>query len=153
MNKLAKYIVIVFTVIIIALLAILIFVPAKKSAPVKNVAAIQGTKASSDGSISIVSPNENALIDSPIVVSGIAKGNWFFEAVFPVKVLDGDGMVLGQGQARAEGDWTTTGTVPFSATISFSLSRFTTGTIVFSKDNPSGLPQNAESFSVPIQFK
>ena len=69
-----------------------------------------------------------------------------------MKILDGDGTVIGQGQARAQNEWTSTGTVLFMGTILFSAQRFATGTVVFSKDNPSNLPQNRESFSVPIRF-
>ncbi len=153
MKKTARFIVITFAAIIVVLLAGLFFVPAKKVSSPTISGAGQEIETSPDKTISVASPKMNAIIVSPIVASGTAKGNWFFEATFPIKILDGDGTVLGQDQARAEADWTTMGDVPFSATFSFSAPRYATGTIVFSKDNPSGLPQYAESFSVSVRFR
>jgi hypothetical protein len=47
----------------------------------------------------------------------------------------------------------TTGTVAFSASIPFITPKYATGTIIFAKDNPSGLPQNAKQFDFPVTFK
>ena len=80
-------------------------------------------------------------------------GGWFFEASFPVKVVDADGIVLGQGQAQAQGDWMSTGTVPFVASISFATPYSATGTIVLAKDNPSGMLQNDLPLRVPVAFR
>ena len=144
--KLLKIIVVVFAVIIVVLLGVLIFV--------KPVQGPTVPATSPDGHVIVTSPLRDALISSPVAVSGtVTGGGWFFEAVFPIKVLDGDGAVLGQGQAQAQSDWMTTGTVPFSASIAFTAPKYATGTIVFAKDNPSDLPQNAEEFSLPIRFK
>lgn len=152
MNKIVKYIAIIFAVIIVVLLGILTFV--KQPAQRPETGPELGAFISPDGHLGIYEPNSTEVIGSPVTIMGtITDGGWFFEATFPVKIVDGDGTVLGQGHARAQSDWTTTGTVPFSGTISFSAPRSTTGTIVFSKDNPSGLPQNDESFSVPVRFK
>jgi hypothetical protein len=143
--KLLKVIVIAFAVIIVVLLGVLTFVK-----PVQGPAF----SVSPDGHVMVTTPLPNTLIASPVTVSGsVVNGQWFFEASFPVKVLDGDGTVIGQGQAQAQSDWTATGTVPFSANISFTAPHYATGTIVFSKDNPSGMPGNAEEFSVPVMFK
>jgi len=104
-------------------------------------------------SIRIYSLQSNAGIVSPLTVDGEARGNWFFEAVFPVRVLDGDGTVIGAGQARAQSDWMTTDFVPFKAVVEFTQLKFSSGTVVFAKDNPSGLPQNAGEFRVPVRFE
>ena len=96
--KVAKILVIVLGVIIIILLAVLFFYN-----PVK------APTLSSDGHLAIISPQENALVSSPITMSGtVTGGGWFFEASFPVKVLDGDGTVIGSGIAQAQTDWTST---------------------------------------------
>lgn len=104
-------------------------------------------------SITAQSPKPNELIRSPVVVQGSARGSWFFEAVFPVKVLDGDGTIIGTGQARAQSDWMTADFVPFKAIVEFSQPKFSSGTVVFEKDNPSGLLQNAASIKIPVRFK
>ena len=129
-------------VVIVILLGILLFVnPAKGPTPATT------------GAITVSMPQSDAVIVSPVGIEGQAPGTWFSEAVFPVKVLDGDGAVLGQGTAQAVGDWMTTGTVPFSATIAFMTPKYATGTIVFTNDNPSGLAANIKSFSLPVKFR
>jgi hypothetical protein len=85
-------------------------------------------------------------------VSGEARGRWFFEASFPVKLLDGDGAIIAQGIAEAQGDWMTADFVPFMATLTFDPPATSAGTLVLERDNPSGLPENDASVQVPVQF-
>ncbi|MEX2014127.1 MAG: Gmad2 immunoglobulin-like domain-containing protein, partial [Parcubacteria group bacterium] len=87
-----------------------------------------------------------------ITVLGEARGNWYFEASFPVRVLDANGKELGRGIAQAEGEWMTTNFVPFRATVRFSPPTTETGTVVFQKDNPSGLPEHDAEVKVPVRF-
>jgi hypothetical protein len=91
-------------------------------------------------------------ISSPVILSGQARGNWYFEASFPVKVMDGNGKELGVGIAQAQGEWMTTDYVPFSVTLIFSAPETPAGTVEFIKDNPSGLPENDDKFVVPVTF-
>src|SRR6185436_3420858 len=46
-------------------------------------------------------PISNQIASSPIIVAGKARGNWYFEASFPVQVLDEDGTVLGSSPVQA----------------------------------------------------
>lgn len=103
--------------------------------------------------IKIDSPRPNTVVASPLQVTGQARGTWYFEAVFPVKLLDADGNVLAQGQGQAQSDWMTENFVPFKATLEFTAPTTGTGTLVLEKDNPSGLPQNADSLIVPVKFR
>jgi hypothetical protein len=158
MNKSVKYIAIVFAVIIVILLAILAFVnpPKKITVATGPVPTILNYAISPDGHVEIFNPTLNQEIISPATASGsVSGGGWLFEGTFPIKVVDADGTVLGMGQVRETnpGTWTSMGEVPFSGIISFLAPHSATGTVVFSKDNPSGLPQNNESFSVPVRFK
>jgi len=100
--------------------------------------------------IHVYSPQPNQEITSPVSVTGEARGTWFFEAVFPIKLLDKDGNVIAQTPAQAQGDWMTEDFVPFSAQITFSVSETQNGTLVLEKDNPSDLPQNADELRVPV---
>lgn len=145
-----KTIAIILAVIIVILLSVLLFVRPAKGPTVP--ASTHQVIFSSDGSLAISAPEMNAIVVSPLAVSGSAKG-WYFEATFPVKILDGDGTILGNGQAQAQSDWTTTSSVPFFAVISFTKPKYATGTIVFQKDNPSGLLQNDKKFVLPIRFR
>jgi len=79
-------------------------------------------------------------------------GNWYFEASFPVMIFDANGEKLGVVPAQAKGDWMTTEFVPFEATLTFDKPTTATGTLVLLKDNPSGLPENDNSISIPVSF-
>ncbi len=104
--------------------------------------------------ITITAPAKDASITSPLSVTGSARGTWYFEASFPVKILDSKGKVIGQGPAQAQGDWMTTEFVPFTASITYTAQPAgSRGTVVFMKDNPSGDPERDQSVSVPITFK
>lgn len=99
-------------------------------------------------------PRPGVTITSPLVATGQARGNWFFEASFPVSILDAGGNVIGQGYAQAQGEWMTTDFVPFeSIVIEFTPQPAgSTGTVVLHKDNPSGLPENDDELLIPVVF-
>lgn len=156
MNKGLKIAVIALGVVIVVLLGLLIFVPSAHtpSAPPEGRVA-QTPTVSADGHVSITLPLANATIVSAAAVAGsVTGGGWFFEGTFPVKVLDADGAVLGEGHVQAEpaDAWMSTGTVAFAGTVEFKTPHYATGTLVFSKDNPSGLPANAGEVRVPVRF-
>lgn len=92
-------------------------------------------------------------IRNGFVLKGEARGTWFFEAVFSVKVVDKSGKVLGQAPATALSEWTTPDYVPFSSTLNFSAGKETEGFVVLEKDNPSGLPEKDDSFRIPVRFE
>lgn len=95
----------------------------------------------------------NQEIQSPFIINGEAVGYWFFEATFPVKLLDENGNIIKQTYAQAQGDWMTESFVPFESILSFSVSKDQQGTLVLEKDNPSGLPQNAAEIRIPVKLK
>jgi hypothetical protein len=88
-------------------------------------------------------------ISSPVTLTGEAR-LWYFEASFPISIVDRDGNVLDQAPAQAQGEWMTEEFVPFEATLEFDVEEETRGFIVYEKDNPSGLPEQAESFRLPV---
>ena len=153
-----KVMAIVFAVVIIVLLGVLFFYnPAKApQLPPDNVggAKLLQPTMSADGHVGVTAPQPGVLVTSPVTVLGtVTGGGWFFEASFPVKVLDGDGTVLGTGIAQAQADWMSTSSVPFTAIVQFTAPHGATGTVVLFKDNPSGLPEKAASLSIPVRFK
>lgn len=111
-----------------------------------------GNELEKDDLIRVSNPRPNASIASPLAVKGMARGNWFFEASFPVRLFDGNGVKIAQGIAQAEGEWMTTDFVPFEVTLPFSMPTTATGTLVLDKDNPSGLPENEDELSIPVTF-
>lgn len=98
-------------------------------------------------------PSVGATITSPLNITGQARGNWYFEASFPIELQDKDGKVLAQHYAEAEGEWMTTEFVPFTATLTFPpQQKGTTGTLMLRKDNPSGLAENEDALVIPVVF-
>ena len=97
-------------------------------------------------------PKINEEITSGYLIEGQAAG-WYFEAVFPIKLLDATGKEIASTQAQAQSDWMTADYVPFKATLNFSISKDQNGTLVFMKDNPSGLPENDQKYEMPMKLK
>ncbi len=91
-------------------------------------------------------------IQSPLVITGSAKGTWYFEASFPIKLIDQNGKLIATAIAQAQSDWMTTNFVPFKATLTFKKPTTSTGKLIFQKDNPSGLPQNSAQKEIDITF-
>ncbi len=122
-----------------------------------------GNELEKDDLIRVSNPRPNTSITSPLIVKGMARGNWFFEASFPVKLLDNSAKEAARGIARAHpkaglpaqagGDWMTTEFVPFEATLTFVAPTSGLGILVLEKDNPSGLPENADALRIPVTFE
>ncbi len=102
--------------------------------------------------IRISNPRPNQVITSPLEITGEARGYWFFEASFPIKIYDENGKQLGIAVAQAQGDWMTENFVAFRITLEFEAPTTKRGVLVLEKDNPSGLPENADALQVPVKF-
>lgn len=100
--------------------------------------------------IKVSSPRPNQAIQSPVIIKGEARGFWFFEASFPIKILDEKGDLIAQAIAQAKSDWMTEDFVPFEAKLNFEISNTQKGVIILEKDNPSGLPENYDELRIPV---
>ncbi len=110
--------------------------------------------------IEVEKPGEGEVISSPFVVEGRARGTWYFEATFPIVLVDWDGRIIAESYAQAEGEWMTENFVAFKGTLEFESPYkagdpdfMKRGAIIFKKDNPSGLPQNDAALEIPIIFE
>lgn len=101
--------------------------------------------------IHVFNPQPGAVVKSPLTITGEARGYWYFEASFPVRVLDANGKILAEGPAQAKTDWMTEDFVQFETTLSFTPTTGA-GTLVLHNDNPSGLPENDREIRIPISF-
>lgn len=138
--------------VIILLLAVIIFI--KSSFTKSDIIPDQTVQYVGNDKIHVFSPQTDNQIISPLVIKGEARGNWYFEASFPVVLTNWDGVIIAQGIAQAEGDWMTTNFVPFTATLNFTKPSYgENGFLILKKDNPSGLPQNDDSLEIPVRFK
>lgn len=100
--------------------------------------------------VSNIAPGDSVF--SPIFIKGEARGNWFFEATFPVKIVDSNGQVLGQWYAEALSDWMTDKFVRFEAILEFKKPTTAEGELILEKDNPSGLKEHDDALRFPIKF-
>lgn len=107
-------------------------------------------------------PTTNQIISSPLIIKGRAKGNWFFEATFPVTLVDWDGRIIAESYVTAKDDWMTESFIPFEGKLEFKNPSFPNtdvdhfshrGTLIFRSANPSGLPEHQYYFELPIRFK
>lgn len=102
--------------------------------------------------IKVDNPRPNALISSPLNITGQARGKWFFEASFPVKLFDSNDQLVAEGIAQAEGDWMTDNFVPFKLSLDFTIPSTSKGKLILQKDNPSGQKELDDSLIIPITF-
>src|SRR5687768_7031042 len=94
----------------------------------------------------------NGKLTSPLKITGEAR-LWYFEAVFPVQLLDASRRMLGLGPAQATADWMTEEWVPFEVQFAFpDQPAGSRGTILMQNDNPSGMEENSDSFEIPVTF-
>lgn len=132
-------------VIIIILIGILLFVPAKD----RGLNPVTGTEG-----LEIYSLKTNQEIFSPLKITGRITGSgWagFEGQVGTVKLLDSEGKELTTGILTATTDWMIF-PVSFKTTLNFKSPATGTGILVFKNENPSGLPEKDASFSLPIRF-
>lgn len=103
--------------------------------------------------IVVDNPRPNQAVRSPLVISGRARGTWFFEASAPVRILDEQGNLLAEKYIEAKGEWMTQDFVDFEGKISFDPAGSRKGMLILEKDNPSGLPENIQELQKPVQFE
>ncbi len=102
--------------------------------------------------IQVDNPRPNQQISSPLKITGRARGTWFFEATFPIELLDESGKSLGTSVATAKREWMTEEFVPFTAELQFEKPSTKKGKLVIKNANPSGLPENEKVLSMPVEF-
>lgn len=104
--------------------------------------------------IVLETPLPSSFIDSPLTIKGQARGTWFFEASFPVVLVNWDGLIIAEGFATAESDWMTEDFVPFTASLNFTPDTTVSnrGALILQRDNPSGLPENDDALEIPVFF-
>jgi hypothetical protein len=82
----------------------------------------------------------------------MARGYWFFEASFPIELLDADKNKIAGGIAEAKSDWMTENFVPFEAKLEFQKPVSKNGFLILKKDNPSGMMEKEDQLIVPVKF-
>lgn len=103
--------------------------------------------------IRVTTPRSGETVTSPLTITGEARGTWYFEASFPVELLDANGNRIAIAPAQAQGEWMTEEFVPFKLALEFPKPSTPTGTLVLHRDNPSGLPEHDKEIRVPVRFE
>lgn len=133
------WLVIILAIIIVILAGALLLWPKQNTPQVED-------------DVIVFSPKPGDKLQSPLVVEGKARGTWFFEASFPIKIIDEQGNILGTSFVQAQSDWMTEDFVPFKGEITFASRGEGKGFLVLQKDNPSGLPQNDKEIKIPVNL-
>ncbi|MBI5457907.1 hypothetical protein HY971_04255 [Candidatus Kaiserbacteria bacterium] len=144
-------IIILLFIVIVVLAWVLFAMPARVEAPTAtSTPAVATSTQPLSARVVVTSPKANATVGNIFVVSGSAPGPWYFEASFPIKIVDKVNNFIGRGIAQAQGEWMTTDQVTFTATVTLDGTYSGPATVVLLRDNPSGMPENDDSVSVPI---
>ncbi len=115
----------------------------------------------SNSPVILEEPLSGGLISSPLKIKGKARGNWFFEATFPVVLTDWNRKIIAENFATVKGDpddtagvnWMTTDFVPFEAELKFEKPAYgKNGFLILKKDNPSGLPEHDDALEIEVSF-
>lgn len=106
-------------------------------------------------------PQPNDTVTSPLKITGKARGTWFQERQFRIRIfrkLECDyttDTTIGYGVAKATSNWKTEDFVTFEALIEFNKP-INCGKTVFiglNKENPSGLKEKGdEELIIPVKF-
>lgn len=111
-----------------------------------------GNELEKDDLIRISEPRPNSVVTSPLKISGMARGSWFSEGSFPVRIVDGNGEILARGVAETKSRGLTKEFFSFAVELSFPTPTTTTGMLFLDKHSPSDLPEYADTLWVPIRF-
>ena len=154
---------IIFIVLIITLIALVVFVfdwgrKGPQMFEINSGILTEDILHSSNSTIEmpIVVNNieDNQEVSNPIKIEGKARGNSFFEASFPVELIDTDGNILASAIATAESDWMTTEFVNFTVNLEYDKPTSTRhALLILSKDNPSDNPEFDQSIFIPVILK
>ena len=106
--------------------------------------------------IEVATPRPNQAISSPLLVTGKARGTWFFEATATLLVTDNEENILAKNYIQTAENWMTEDFLDFTGTIEFELPENLSnknGFVIFQYQNPSGLPKNDAAIKIPVRFE
>lgn len=100
--------------------------------------------------IMVEQPVAGASVSRSFALTGSARGSWYFEASFPIEVVDENGNQIFKSYVQAQGEWMTEEFVPFAASITIPGDYRGPARLILHSDNASGLPEHDKSVSIPI---
>ena len=101
--------------------------------------------------IKVTSPQPFDEVNGVLNITGEARGNYFFEANFPIELELENGEII-QHYATAQGEWMTTEFVPFEAEIDLSHLPNQKIFLKLIQANPSGDERNQMKMKIPLKL-
>jgi len=151
-----KIIIIIFAVLSLGLIASLIFDFPASLFGVKPTPTSTPIPIPTPGSgLVITSLQPNDVITSPLRITGYVNGDsWIaFEGqVGLVNLFDAGGRMISSSILAVNGEWMKEPPIDFEAMLMFQKPPTETGSLVFSNENPAGIPENNREFNLPIRF-
>jgi len=105
-----------------------------------------------ENEVNVSNPEIGSEITSPVTINGKATGDWFFEGQLQIQLIDNDGNIISSVPGKTNENWQTENLVSFEGSLEFTTDK-EKGKILIKKDNPSGLPKNADQIEIPVYFK
>ena len=96
-------------------------------------------------------PTEGNTINSPLNIEGETVGSWYWEGTFRIELRSKSGELIGSTFATSKGEWMQEGYVPFTAELVFETDE-KVADLVFIKENPSGMPENKDEYSIEVNI-
>lgn len=91
--------------------------------------------------------------NNEILLNWKASWSWYFEASFPIELVDENGKKISEWYVTAQSDWMTSDYVPFSWTLKYSNPETEYWYIIFKKDNPSWLPEHDLEKRIKVKLR
>ncbi|MCA9387356.1 hypothetical protein KC669_04955 [Candidatus Dojkabacteria bacterium] len=99
----------------------------------------------------LIEPSDISRTKCPINIKGqMENKGWFFEATFPLKLVDSNGEIVEQTFATATSEWTTEGFVDFDATINCAVNNLSGYKLILMADNAADLPELDDSITIEL---
>lgn len=93
-------------------------------------------------------------VSNPIKIEGKARGYWFFEGSFPIKLISTNNEILGISIATSSEDWMTEDYISFTSELNYTKSTSTNrALLILSKDNPSDNRELDQEIYIPVVLK
>jgi len=102
--------------------------------------------------IIVDSPRPNSNVNNIITISGRARGTWFFEASFPINLVDSNNQIVASTIAQAKSNWMTEEFVPFEAKLTIPATSIGQAKLILKKDNPSGNSALDDQLMIPVNI-
>lgn len=106
MNQLSRIILIVLLLVAAVLVWVELNQPEPEPAPDVEVEEPADTTHTSLKGVELIvtSPTRSSVVASPLTITGEAPGTWYFEATFPVTLVNWDGLIIAEGLRQLKGN-------------------------------------------------